>query len=57
MNKMKVKAALDEEDKFFKEHKVYGNMTLGVLGTRSLAKKLTEVMFKSIRTHLPTISK
>ena len=40
-NKVKVKAALDEEDKFFKEHKVYGNLTNGVLGTRSLAKKLT----------------
>ena len=57
VNKMKVKVALDEEDKFFKEHRVYGNLTTGVLGTRSLAKKLTEVMFKSIRTHLPTISK
>lgn len=54
---MKVKAALDEEDKYFKEHKIYGNLTHGTLGTRSLAKKLTEVMFKSIRAHLPTISK
>ena len=36
---------------------MYKNLTSGVVGTRSLAKKLTEVMFKSIRTHLPTISR
>lgn len=57
VNKVKVKSALDEEDKFFREHKVYGNITSGVLGTRALTKKLTEVMFKSIRSHLPEISK
>ena len=53
VNKMRVKVALDAEDKFFKEHKIYGNLMSGTLGTRSLAKKLTEVMFKSIRAHLP----
>lgn len=41
INKVKVKSALDEEDKFFKEHKIYGNLTTGVLGTRALSKKLT----------------
>ena len=56
-NKMKVRLALDEEEKFFKEHPLYRNLAHGVAGTRSLAKKLTEVMFKSIRQHLPTISR
>lgn len=57
MNKVKVKDSLDKEEQFFRQHKIYCTMDSNLLGSRSLTKKLTEILFKSIKSHLPSITR
>lgn len=57
MNKVRVKESLDKEEKFFRQNPIYCTMDSSVLGTRALTRKLTEILFKSIKSHLPTISR
>lgn len=47
--------ALSKEDEYFKNHQVYRNMDMKFFGTRSLTKKLTEVLEKNINKHLRSI--
>jgi hypothetical protein len=57
MNKVKVKESLDKEEQFFRQHKIYCTMDSSLLGSRSLTRKLTEILFRSIKSHLPTITR
>lgn len=54
-NKVKVGVALNKQDDFFKNHSVYRNMDMKFFGTRSLTKRLTEVLEKNINKHLRSI--
>lgn len=54
-NKVKVGEALNKEDDYFKNHQVYRNIDTRYLGTRSLTKRLTEVLEKNINKHLKSI--
>ena len=54
-NKVKVAVALGKEDEYFKNHQSYRNMDMKNFGTRSLTKRLTEVLEKNINTHLRSI--
>lgn len=54
-NKVKVGEALNKEDDYFKNHQVYRNIDPKYLGTRSLTKRLTEVLEKNINKHLRSI--
>lgn len=56
-NKVKVKESLDKEEKFFRQNPIYCTMDSSVLGTRALTRRLTEILFKSIKSHLPSISR
>lgn len=55
--KMSVSKGLEIEQDYFSKHPVYSSMTQGYLGTKSLTKKLTDVMFVHIRRMLPAIIK
>lgn len=54
-NKVKVGEALNKEDEYFKNHQVYRNIDPRYLGTRSLTKRLTQVLEKNINKHLRSI--
>lgn len=54
-NKVKVGIALTKEDEYFKNHPVYRNLDMKNFGTRSLTKRLTEVLEKNINKHLRSI--
>lgn len=54
-NKVKVSIALNKEDEYFRSHPVYRNIDGRYLGTRSLTKRLTEVLEKNINKHLRSI--
>ena len=54
-NKVKVSIALNKEEQYFREHGVYRNLDPKFLGTRSLTKRLTEVLEKNINQHLRAI--
>ena len=54
-NKVKVGIALAKEDEYFKNHPSYRNMDMKNFGTRSLTKRLTEVLEKNINKHLRSI--
>jgi vacuolar protein sorting-associated protein 1 len=54
-NKVKVSEALNKEDEYFKNHQVYRNLDSKYVGTRSLTKRLTEVLEKNINKHLRSI--
>ena len=56
-DKMRVKKALAEEKLFFSSHPVYSSLPNEVLGTLSLTKKLTKVLFTHIKNYLPQIVK
>lgn len=43
-NKVKVSIALNKEEQYFRSHPVYRNIDSRHVGTRSLTKKLTEVL-------------
>lgn len=54
-NKVRVAEALNKEDEYFRGHPVYRNLDPKFLGTRSLTKRLTEVLEKNINKHLRSI--
>lgn len=54
-NKVRVGEALNKEDEYFRAHPVYRNLDPKFLGTRSLTKRLTEVLEKNINKHLRAI--
>ena len=54
-NKVKVGIALAKEDEYFKNHSAYKNMDMKNFGTRSLTKRLTQVLEKNINKHLRAI--
>ena len=56
-DKMRVKKALEEEKLYFSSHKIYSSIPSEVLGTVSLTKKLTKVLFTHIKNYLPQIVK
>lgn len=53
--KKTVLQALEEERKFFATSPVYSSMPSGLVGTKSLTNKLTDVLYTHIRTCLPEI--
>lgn len=56
-NKISVKEALEKERDFFASHPAYRHLSKELLGTKSLVKKLTHVMYNHIRNVLPSILK
>jgi hypothetical protein len=56
-DKMRVVKALNEEKLFFSSHPVYSSLPTENLGTLSLTKKLTKVLFTHIKNYLPQIVK
>ena len=52
-DQMKIKAALDQEKKWFEDHRVYSKLPPGMTGIPALIEKLTKTMFKQIRHTLP----
>jgi replication fork clamp-binding protein CrfC len=56
-NKVRVKESLDKEEQYFREHRLYSSIDQNLVGTRSLTRRLTDLLFKSIRSHLPEIMK
>mmetsp|Transcript_75597 Transcript_75597/g.179652 ORF Transcript_75597/g.179652 Transcript_75597/m.179652 type:complete len:780 (+) Transcript_75597:76-2415(+) len=56
-DKKPVKDALKEEKAWFEDHRVYGKLPPGMVGTTSLTDKLTQILFKHIRRFLPEIKK
>lgn len=54
-NSMKVKNALDEEQKYFANHPVYSSMASGYLGTKVLIQKLSDLFYKHISKIMPSI--
>lgn len=56
-DKMRVKKALEEERLFFSSHPIYSTLLGENLGTASLTKKLTKVLFTHIKNYLPQIVK
>lgn len=56
-NKVKVSVALNKEEEYFRNHPVYRNIDPRHVGTRSLTKKLTEVLERNINKHLRSILK
>ena len=56
-DKMRVYKALNEEKLFFSSHKIYSTLPSESLGTASLTKKLTKVLFTHIKNYLPQIVK
>lgn len=53
--KVKVRDALREENKYFSEHLVYSTLPADCVGTQSLVNKLTEVLYSLIKENLPVI--
>lgn len=56
-NKVTVKKALADEDEYFASHSAYKNLPKELLGTQSLIKKLTTVMYDHMKNVLPSIFK
>lgn len=54
-NKMRVRAALEEEEQWFKTHAVYAKHDQCIFGSKALITKLTTVLHNHIKTHLPSI--
>ena len=54
---MSVKDSLDKEWDFFVHHPAYRHLSKELLGTKSLVKKLTSVMYDHIKNVLPSILK
>ena len=55
VDKIPMKEAFRKEKEFFSNHPVYRKMGPGYYGTDLLIQKLTKVLFKVIREHLPSI--
>ena len=56
-DKMRVHKALKDERLYFSSHPVYSTLPQEMLGTGSLTKKLTKVLFTHIKNYLPQIVK
>ncbi|CAI2387254.1 unnamed protein product [Moneuplotes crassus] len=56
-DKMRVEKALNAEKLYFSSHKIYSTLPSECLGTASLTKKLTKVLFTHIKNYLPQIVK
>ena len=56
-DKMTVSKALKVEKLYFSSHPVYSTLPQEMLGTHSLTKKLTKVLFTHIKNYLPQIVK
>lgn len=56
-NNLNVADALSEERNFFSNHNAYRHISKDLLGTQSLVRKLTNVMYDHIRNVLPSIIK
>lgn len=54
-NKISVNNGLEIENDFFSSHPAYRHLSKELLGTQSLVKKLTNVMYDHIRNVLPSI--
>lgn len=54
---MTVAEALKEENGYFSSHPIYRHLPHEILGTQSLVRKLTSVMYEHIRRVLPKIMK
>lgn len=52
---MGVKRALELERLYFSQHPIYSTMPKGFLGANVLTKKLSKILLKHIRRHLPSI--
>jgi GTP-binding protein EngB required for normal cell division len=57
INRISMKDAVKKEKDFFSNHPVYRRLPPGLLGTDVLIQKLTKILFKMIREHLPAIIK
>eukprot|EP00930_Biecheleria_cincta_P033946 TRINITY_DN23492_c0_g1_i1.p1 TRINITY_DN23492_c0_g1~~TRINITY_DN23492_c0_g1_i1.p1 ORF type:complete len:791 (-),score=186.14 TRINITY_DN23492_c0_g1_i1:82-2454(-) len=57
MENKPIKNALMEEREWFENHRVYGKLPPGMVGTPVLIDKLTNILFKHIRRFLPEIKK
>lgn len=56
-NKKPVVEALQDEKEYFENHRAYGKLPPGFVGTPVLVDKLTQILFKHIRRFLPDIKK
>jgi dynamin 1-like protein len=56
-NKVSVKKALQDEQEYFMSHNAYKNLPKEMLGTQSLIRKLTTVMYDHMKNVLPSIFK
>lgn len=52
---MKVNEAIQEEKNYFARHPVYSHLPPGYLGTETLTNKLTTIMYRHIKKHMPSI--
>lgn len=57
IDKLPMKEMFKKEKQFFKTHPVYKHMAPNYFGTEILIQKLTKVLFRVIRDHLPNIIK
>ena len=56
-NKMTVSEALVSEEKYFRSHPKYNDLSDGILGTRALIRQMSSVMHMHIKNVLPSIVK
>lgn len=57
LDKLPMKEMFKKERDFFRTHPVYKHMTTSYFGTETLIQKLTKVLFRVIKDHLPKIIK
>lgn len=57
LDHMPVKEALDIEEKWFSEHRLYGRVEPGYFGSKSLIAKLMKVLSIHIKRFLPIIKR
>eukprot|EP00933_Yihiella_yeosuensis_P050893 TRINITY_DN48700_c0_g1_i1.p1 TRINITY_DN48700_c0_g1~~TRINITY_DN48700_c0_g1_i1.p1 ORF type:complete len:794 (-),score=192.55 TRINITY_DN48700_c0_g1_i1:78-2459(-) len=57
MDKKPVDQALEDERKWFENHRLYGKLPPGHTGMQTLISKLSNILFKHIRRLLPEIKK
>lgn len=56
-DRLQMKQALQKEKDFFSNHHVYKRLPPGTVGTDVLIQKVTKILFRMIREHLPSIIK
>lgn len=57
MDKLPMKQAIQKEKDFFGNHHIYKRLPPGYTGTNTLIQKVTKILFRMIREHLPGIIK